>query len=171
MIVATATLIILLLVYFPIKIRVKIDVDTSRLSATIKVDTLKILFFSENVALQGAYLLCDGSVKTAVNLADIDKKHGVNLLKVFTLDRLCLSIRNNLSQVFVKTIIVENLLLATFLQALCNEFNVQLYAEVKATTQPTTIKSVIVASFSVAELSLCLLKQRVDLWKTRKSVK
>ena len=171
MIVVTATLVFLLLFFAPMRFRVDVFVYLQRLTATLQVRTSAVKIFDETVEVQGRYLHCDGTVSTDVDLTQMDKQTGVDLMKCITVDKVCVALRNNLFGVSTLTMMVENTLAAIAMATLCNLSHCQFYTQVVGTFEESHAHIEVVASTSVAELSFCLLKQGVKIWKTRVSEK
>ena len=171
MIVVTATLLFVLLFFAPMRFRVDVVVYLQRLAATIRAKTAAIKVFDETIELQGRYLHCEGTVATDVDLTKMDKQTGIDLMKCITVDKICVSLRNNMLGVSMLAMLVENVLAALAMATLCNLSHCQFYTQVVGTLNESSTHVEVVANTSVAELSFCLLKQGVKLWKTRISEK
>ena len=171
MIVVTATLLFLLLFFAPMRFCVDVKLFLQDLSATVRVKTLAIKVFDEAFQLKGRYLNCDGTVTTDVDLTKIDKQTGIDFVKCITIDKICVTLSNNLLGVSMTAMLVENVLAALATATLCNLSHCQFYTNVVATFEKSSTHVQSVVTTSVAELSFCLLKQGVKLWKTRISEK
>ena len=171
MIVVTATLLFLLLFFAPMRFCADVVVFPQKLSATLRVKTLGIRVFNEAFQLRGGSLHCDGTVSTDVELKKVDKQTGIDFIQCITIDKICVTLSNNLLAVSIATMLVENVLAALATATLCNVSHCQFYTRVAATFQESSTRAQIVVTTSVAELSFCLLKQEVKLWKTRISEK
>ena len=171
MIVVTATLLFVLLFFAPLRFRVDVVAYLQRLSATIRVKTAAIKVFDETIEVQGRYLHCEGTVSTDVDITKMDKQTGIDFLKCITIDKVCVSLANNLLGVSMFAVMVENVLSALAMATLCNLSHCQFYTQVVATFEESSTHVEVVANTSVAELSFCLLKQGVKLWKTQASKK
>ena len=171
MIVVTATLLFVLLFFAPMRFRVDVVVYPQRLSATVTARTLKIKVFDETITLAGRYLHCDGTVSTDIDIAKMDKQTGIDFLKCITIDKICVSLANNLLGVSMLALLAENVLSAIAMATLCRLSHCQFYTQVVGTFEKSSTHVEVVASTSVAELSFCLLKQGVKLWKTQASKK
>ena len=171
MIVVTATLVFVLLVCAPIRFRVDAIIYPQRLSAKVRVKSAAIKVFEEQFELTGRYLRCDGTVSTDVDVTTVNKQTGIDLLKCITIDKVCVSLRNNLLSASVPFVLVQNVLAALATATFCNVSHFQLYTQVVGTFEESSVRLQTVISTSVAELSFCLLKQEVKLWKTRISEK
>ena len=167
MIVVTATLLFLLLVFAPIYLKADVALYLHRLCAEIKVEVGPMTVFGEQVQLVGDSLHCDGTVSTDVELKTIDKKSGIDLLKCITVEKLVVSIYNNVST-FSPLIALQNALLALSTATACSLFHCQICSESVGTLREGCIRVRTLVNVSVAELSFCLLKQGVRKWKTRK---
>ena len=164
MIVCTATLIFLLLIFAPIRVVLDAQVYPKRFSAEVQAKACRVTVFNEQIALKGKYLVCDGTVQTKINITQIDRKNGIDLLKCLTFDRVFVSLQNNLSFVSSKIIVAENALTAIATSLACGFTHCQVASEVVACLDESRICLQIAVSFSVAELSFCLIKQGVRLW-------
>ena len=171
MIVVTATLVFMLLIFAPIRFRVNVAVYPQNFLAKVQVRTAAIKVFDEKLQVNGRYLHCEGTVSTDVDLVKMDKKTGIDFVKCITFDRVCVSLRNNLLGVSIFAMLIENVFSAIAMATLCNISHCQLYTQVVGTLDKSCALIEVVASTSVAELSFCLLKQGVKLWKTRISEK
>ena len=171
MIVVTAMLLFVTLIFAPIRFRVDAIAHMQKMSASFGVNIGAIKVFDENVSISGKKLICNGTVSTDVDLTTVDKQSGVDLLKCITVDKLCVSLQNNILGVSMFYIALENAIMALITATLCNLFHCQFYTQVAGTMDESNVKMRVVASISVAELSFCLLKQGVRRWRTRKSEK
>ena len=171
MIVVTATLLFVLLFFAPLRFRVNVVAYLQHLAATVQVKGGVIKVFDESLRLKGRYLVCDGTVSTEVDLSKMDKQTGIEFLKCITVDKVCVSLVNNLLSVSMLAMLVENVLSAIAMTTLCNLSHCQLYTRVAATFDESHVHAEVLATTSVAELSFCLLKQGVKLWKTQTSKK
>lgn len=171
MIVVTATLLFLLLFFAPMRFCVDVVIFPQNLSATVRVKTSSVLVFDEAFRLNGRYLNCDGSVSTDVDLTKIDKQAGIDLVKCVAIDKICVTFSNNMLGVSVTAMLVQNVLAALVTATWCNVSHCQFYTRVAATLQQSSTCVQTVVTTSVAELSFCLLRQGVKLWKTRISEK
>ena len=171
MIVVTATLVFLLLFFAPIRFRVNVVIYIQHLFASVRLKVGVIKVFDETFELKGHYLHCEGTVSTDVDLTKMDKQTGIDFLKCITVDRVCVTLANNLLGVSMPVMLVENVVSAIAMATLCNISHCQLYTQVVGTFEQSSANVEVVASTSVAELSFCLLKQGVKLWKTQASKK
>ena len=171
MIVLTATLLFVLLFFAPFRFRIDVVVYLQHLAATVRVKSTVIKVFDEKIALRGRYLHCEGTVLTDVDLTKMDKQTGIDFLQCITIDKICVSIANNMLGVSIFTMLIENVLAALTTATLCNLSHCQFYTQVVGTFEQSSTHVQVVASTSVAELSFCLLKQGVKLWKTQTSKK
>ncbi|MCH5160155.1 MAG: hypothetical protein J1F66_04835 [Clostridiales bacterium] len=171
MIVVTATLLFVLMFFAPIRFRVNVVAYLQSLSAAVQVRSLAIKFFDETLELNGQYLHCEGTVSTNVDLSEMDKKTGIDFFKCITIDKVCVSLANNMLGVAMPVIIIENVLSAIAMATLCNLSHCQLYTQVIGTFEQSHVNVETVITTSVAELSFCLLRQEVKLWKTQISKK
>ena len=171
MIVVTAMLIFVTLIFAPIHFSVDAYAYLQRLSASFNINLGWLRVFDESVVLSGKTLRCDGTISTDVDLTTIDKQGGIDLLNCITVDRLSISLRNNILTVSTWFIAIQNAVMALFTATACNLFHCQFYSQVVGTLDESCIRLQVKASTSVAELSICLIKQGVRQWKTRKSKK
>ena len=168
MIVCTATLIFLLLVFAPFRVKLSAQMYLKRLSAEVQAKAYIFTVFDEVITVKGKYLICDGTVQTDINLTQIDSKNGLDLLKCLTFDKVFVSLQNNLSLVSSKTVLAENALTAIVTNVACVLTHCQVASEVVACLGESRVCIDIAVSTSVAELSFCLLKQGVMmLWMRR----
>ena len=171
MIVITAMLIFVTLIFSPIHFRIDATAYLQRLAANFTVNVGALRVFDENVSLSGKYLQCNGTISTDVDMTTVDRKGGIDLLKCITVDKLCVSLQNNIFNVSMFYVALQNAIMALITATVCNMFHCQLYTQVVGTIEQSNVRMQVVASTSVAELSLCLAKQGVRRWKTRKSEK
>ena len=169
MIVVTAMLLFVTLIFAPLRFRVDVFAYLQKLSAdfTVGVGVLKVL--DEHVALNGKYLSCDGTISTNVDLTALNRKDGIDLLKCITVDKFCVSLQNNILHVSTFHVALQNAIVALGTSTLCNLFHCSFYSQVVGTMEESRVQMQVVASTSVAELSFCLAKQGVRQWKTHKS--
>ena len=171
MIVVTAMLLFVTLIFAPIRFRVNVFAYLQRLAACFAVNIGALRVFNEHVALNGKYVCCDGTIATDIDLTSIDRKNGIDLLKCITVDKFCVSLQNNILNVSMYYVALENAFAALITATLCNLFHCSFYSQVVGTLDESKVQVQVVASTSVAELSFCLLKQGVRRWKTHKSEK
>ena len=171
MIVVTATLLFVLLFFAPIRFRVNAVVYVQHLMAKVQVRSSSIKLFDETFELIGRYLHCEGTVSTDVDLTTVNRQAGIDFLKCITIDKVCVTLANNLLGVSTSAILAENVVAAIAMATLCNISHCQLYTQVVGTVKQSNARFEVVATTSVAELSFCLLWQGVKLWKTRTSKK
>ena len=171
MIVVTAVLIFVTLIFAPIHFRIDATAYLQKLAASfsVKVGVLKV--FNENISLSGTNLVCKGTVTTDVELTTVDSKSSIDLLKCITVDRLCISLQNNILHVSMFYVALENAFMALCTSTLCNLFHCQFYTQVTGTIGESSVRMQAKVSTSVAEVSICLAKQGVRQWKTHKSKK
>ena len=171
MIVVTATLLFVLLFFAPIRFRVNVVAYPRNLSATVQVKGFLFRIFDESLELAGKSLHCEGTVSTDVDLTKMDKQTGIDFLKCITIDKVCIAFANNVLDVSMPIMLIENVLSAIAMATLCNLSHCQLYTQVAGTLEQTHARVEAAITTSVAELSFCLLRQEVKLWKTRISKK
>lgn len=171
MIVVTATLIFLMLIFAPLFFKADVVFYPHSMSATANVKVGAIPIFNESVRLAGSYLQCDGTVSTDVELKSIDKQGSVDLLKCITVEKFCMSFYNNVSVFSPIYMTIINALLAFATSTACNQFHCKFYSECKGTLDESCVRVRALINLSVAALSFCLLKQGVRKWKTCKSKK
>lgn len=173
MIVVTAILVFATLIFAPIRLSIDACAYLQDLAATfgVRVGTLQVKVFNEQVSLRGKYLHCEGTVDTDVDLTTVDREGSVDLMKCITVDKLCVSLQNNVLNVSTFYIAMQNALAALVTATLCNLYHCQFYTQVVGTLDKSRMQFQVVASTSVAELSFSLLKQGVRQWKIRKSEK
>ena len=171
MIVVTAMLIFVTLIFTPIRFRADLFFYLQRLSAALTVNIGTLTVFDENVALNGKYLQCKGTVTTEVDLTKFDRQGGIDLMKCITVDKLCVSLQNNILNVSMLSVATQNAIVALITASLCSMYHCQFYSQIVGTLNDSGVKMQVAASTSVAELSFCLAKQGVRQWKTRKSEK
>lgn len=164
MIVCTATLIFLLLIFAPFRIKINAQIYPQRLAAKVQAKAYFITVLKEQFVLKGMYLVCDGTVQTEINIVKIDRKNGIDLLKCLTFDRIFVSLQNNLSVVSSQKILAENVITAIATNLACSFTHCQVASEVVACVNESRVCLQIAVSTSVAELSFCLIIQGVRLW-------
>ena len=169
MIFVTALLIFVTLIFAPIRFYVDVNAYLQKLAANFKVRVGVLKVIGEQVCLSGKYLHCTGTISTDIDLTTIDRQGGVDLLKCITIDKLCMSLQNNILNVSMFYVALENAILALATATLCNSFHCQFYTQVVGTLDESKIQVHVAACTSVAEVSLCLAKQGVRQWKIRKS--
>ncbi len=170
MIVCTATLLFILLVFAPFRVKISAQIYLQRLTANLQANVAIFNVFDEVIQIKGKYLLCKGTVETSINILQIDSKNGVDLLKCLTFDKIFVSLQNSLSSFSSKIILAENAIAAIVTNLTCCLTNCQVASEVVACLGESRICTEIAVSTSVAELSFSLLKQGVEIWM-RKLVK
>ena len=171
MIVVTAILIFATLIFAPIRFRIDVFAYIQKLAVEFSVKMGVVKVFDENVSLSGKYLNCNGTVTTDVDLTMIDRQDSIDLLKCITVDKFCVSLQNNILSVSMYYIALQNALVALATATLCNLYHSQIYAQVVPTLDESRVQMQVVASISLAEVSICLVKQGVRQWKIRKSEK
>ena len=164
MIVCTATLIFLLLIFAPFRVLLNVQIYPQRLTVNVQAKAYVFTVFQEQIALKGKYLVCDGTVQTEIDITQIDRKNGIDLLKCLTFDRIFVSLQNNLSVVSSQKLLAENALTAIVTNLACSFTHCQVASEVIACLNESRVCLTIAVSTSVAELSFCLIKQGVRLW-------
>ena len=168
MIVVTAILVFVMLVFAPLRFNVSAFAYLQDLSATLDVRIGVLKVFHEQVSLRGKYLHCEGTVTTDVEITSVDRKSSIDLMKCITIERLCVTLQNNVLNVSTFYVAIENALMALITATVCNVYHCQFYTRVVGTLNKSRIQLQTVASTSVAELSFSLLKQGVRQWKIRK---
>ncbi len=171
MIVVTATLLFVLLVFAPFYLRVDVSLYFKRLAADVNIGIGAVDVIKENVRIANGSICCNGTITTDVGLKNVDRKNGIELLKCITVDKIAVSVYNNFTESFTKRFAIQNSILALATATACNLFHCQLYSECLGTLNENRVRVRAAISFSVAELSFCLLKQGVRKWKTHKSEK
>lgn len=169
MIVCTATLLFMLLIFAPIRVRLDFVINLSKFTGKLKAKVCKIPVFSETAELVGKYLNCSGTVDTMLDVTTFDKQNGIDIAESITVDKICLSMRNNVATVFYP-IAFENVVACIAAKFICEYSHCKFYCEVIGCVGDSSLAGQIDLNVSVAELSFCLLKQGVRQW-TRKSVK
>ena len=170
MIVVTATLLFLTLIFAPIHLRVNVSLYGERGVAQICVGIGALKIFDERISLSDGSLHCAGTVETDVRLNAIDRKSGIDLFKCITIEKVYISIFKNLASLSA-TFAVQNALVAVATATACNLFHCRIFTEFLGTVSEDCVRLRALINFSVAELSFCLLTQGVRKWKTRKSEK
>jgi len=130
MIVCTATLLFLLLIFAPFRVRVNARFLFRNFTASVKGYVYAIPFFNETFELNGKYLTCRGTVDTDVDVTQIDRQSGADVLQSVTVNRICVSVRNNILSVSPIVIAFENTLSYIASEIGCRSTHCQLYAEV-----------------------------------------
>lgn len=170
MIVCTAILLFTLLIFAPLKVRINLNVLFHKLTVKMQVKSYFVKVIDETVTLSGKYLICNGTVDTDLDVTQFDNKSGVNFAKCFTIDRVCLSLQNNVVNISAKVVLLENVLLGVATEVGRKLSHCQVYSEVKSCLGESMCVVQADVSVSIAELSFYLIKQGVKTW-TRKSAK
>ncbi len=169
MIVVTATLVFVTLIFAPIKVQIDMSLYPQDLCAHAKLKLGAIPILNEKFVLKSGALDCSGTISTRVELQKMDKKSGVDIVKCLTVDRVCVALYNNVATVSTLFVAIQNAILAIATEVICALSHCQLYSTLCLTQAQSRIVLRLVVSVSVAELSFCLLKQGVRKWKTRRS--
>lgn len=164
MTVVTAMLIFLLFVFAPIHVRAETTLYLSDLSARVQVAFGHIRVFNETLVLQGKMLHCNGTINADVDLNTLDRKSSMDLFKCITVDKFFVTFNNNICNVPMLVFTLQNAIISLVTATLCNMYHCQFCAQCMPTITASQIKLRVLANFSVAELSFCLLKQGVRKW-------
>lgn len=164
MIVLTATLLFLTLIFAPIYLKADVCLFVKDASARIKIGVGAVKVFDETISLASGKLHCEGTVTTDVELKSIDKKSSVDLLKCITVEKLYLTVYNNFARLSCLTLAFQNAFLALATATVCNMFHCQCCTQSLGTLREDCVRLRAMINFSVAELSFCLLKQGVRKW-------
>lgn len=171
MIVATAMLVFLLLVFAPIRVKLYVYLYPADLRLTVKADVCAVKVFDENIVLSGKYLHCNGTLDSDVDITAINGKNGVDLFKCITVDRVFVSVQNNMFNVPFFVAVITNVVMALSAAVMCNATHCQVQTRQSLCQGASKLFVGVALSANVAELSFCLAKQGVQQWKTRKSKK
>ncbi len=168
MIVVTATLVFLLLVFAPIRLKMSVSLVYEQLSAHILVRLGVLRVFDESVRLEGGSLCCDGTIDAQVRLQSIDRQGGVELLRCVTFEKVYVSAYSDMARSVYGPLAV-NVIFAAATAVACSLCRCQVCTDCNGTTGKSRLEIRALISLSVAELSFCLLRQGVRKWKTRRS--
>ena len=144
MITCTVLLVFLLLVLAPIRLLVGAEVCPSDVSLKVHVRTRLLRVFEERFSLQDGMIVCSGTIKDCLRIADLDFDGGLDLTKCITLDRLDVGFCPNLCGSPVETTAYN--LLAAFVGIAALFTHIQLYV----TSMPSYGQSKVCAAAKVS---------------------
>lgn len=164
MIVCTATLLFILLIFTPIRIKIDAKIFPATLRADMQATVLGIKVFDETARLCGKNIICNGTVETELDITQLNKGGEANLIKCITVDKIFVSLQNNLSNVSAQAILAENIICTLITGVACGITNCQIASNVLVCSGESRACFQVAVSVNVAELSFFLLKQGVQLW-------
>lgn len=168
MTVITAFLIFAVMFFAQIAFVLQLQIVPSKLCCRIIIRIGRIKLVDETLSLCGAKINCTGSIATTVNLADTKPKSGLQLIKCLTLRRLCIGVANNAYSCNCVVLVVQKWLAMISALVVCNVSNCDYCTSVTLVDVPTNICCLATVKISLAQLSLFIIKQGVEKWKTRK---
>lgn len=160
MIVSTVMLLMLLLVFAPIRAKIKVGVDLKQQLIVVIVTTFLGKVFDEKIAVDIDGINCVGTVDAQVYWPNITKGKGVNVLDFLNIDCVMLVRGYNTAQLGVVSFIVERLLhvCAYFVgKTVCNRI---LFCD-SFSVDSNMLELYAVVHFSLFELIISLIKQGV----------
>ena len=171
MIVCTAILIFVLLIFMPITCKIDCEINLKDCNVHCNIYVFELRILKEVFCFEGKKLQCKGTVETQLDLSKTDKKLQVDLLKCITLRKVNLGFANNLSSVNIYSFMIQNLILKVATNAACAMSHCKIYSCVGSTLQNSKVLLNVVIHISIAELSFSLLKQGARQWKASKLTK
>lgn len=161
MIVATAMLIFLLLIFVPIPFAMRGRYIFGDVDMQIKIDVCGLLLAKERVFVNGNGVGYQGTVDGYLQTDENAKRSGIDLAKSFCLHKVLLCLRQDFSKFNVKLLVVQNVIFSLLSQIVCGLTSCQFACVSNSFSDVGDFQIFAKASVSVAELSFCFIKQGV----------
>ncbi len=161
MIVATAMLIFLLLVFMPIHFEVRGRYIFTELSVQTQIKVFCLTLAKERVFVDAQGVGYQGTVDGYLQNDKDSQQDGVDIAKSITMHSVQLYFRNDLSKLNVNAMIFQNAILSVITQIVCCVSNCQFACLCNNFSNIDDLQFRVKGSVSVAELSFCFIKQGV----------
>ena len=161
MIVATAVLIFLLLIFTPIQFEIRGLCIFAELKAQIEIKVFCFQLAKEKLFVNSTGVGYQGTVDGYLHNDEESHKEGIDILKSITLHSAFLYFKKDLTNLNVNVMLLQNAILYTFSQIVCNLTHCQFACICDNFSNIDSLEFRIEGSVSVAELSSCFIKQGV----------
>ena len=169
MIVATAMLIFLLLVFTPIPLSVRLRYVFGQVAFNVWIKVFSLPFANQEVFVDSNGIGYRGTVQGYLQTDKQSNKGGIDIAKSITLDSVLIYLRNDLSNLNPGVMVVQNVLIGAVCPFVCSLTHCQFGCICDNFANISDLQICVKGSISVAELSFCFIKQGVEKCK-RKSM-
>lgn len=161
MIVATAMLIFLLLIFAPIPFVMHGRYIFGEVDVQIEVCVCGLLLAKERVFVNGNGVGYQGTVDGYLQTDEDSKQSGIDVAKSICLHKVLLCLRQDFSKLNVNLFVLQNAIFSAFSQIVCGFTNCQFACISNNFSDVSDFQIFANATISVAELSFCFIKQGV----------
>lgn len=161
MIVATAMLIFLLLIFVPIPFEMRGRYIFGEVDVQIEMDVCGLLLAKERVFVNYNGVGYQGTVDGYLQADENSKQSGIDVAKSICLRQVLLCFRQDFSKLNVNFLVVQNAIFSALSQIICGFSSCQFVSVANNFSDIDDFQILAKASVSVAELSFCFIKQGV----------
>lgn len=161
MIVATAMLIFLLLIFTPIPFVMRGRYIFGEVDVQIEVCVCGLLLAKERVFVNGNGVGYQGTVDGYLQTDEDSKQSGIDVAKSICLHKVLLCLRQDFSKLNVNLFVLQNAIFLLLSQIVCGFTNCQFACVSNNFSDVSDFQIFAKATISVAELSFCFIKQGV----------
>lgn len=161
MIVATAMLIFLLLVFMPIHFEVSGRYLFADVKLQTKIKVYGLLLAEEQLFVSYQGIGYQGTVDGYLQPSDDAKQDGIDFTKGITLHSILLIFRSDMANLKIGWFAFQNVMLSIVSQIVCSFCQTQFACVCNNFSNVDDVRFKVKASISLAELSFCFIKQGV----------
>ena len=169
MIVATAMLIFLLLIFTPIPLTVRLRYVFGQMVLNVWIKVFFLPFANQEVFVDGNGVGYKGTVQGYLQTDKQTNNSGIDIAKCITLDSVLIYLRNDLSNLNPSVMVAQSAFISSVCPAVCALTHCQFGCICDNFANISDLQICVKGSVSVAELSFCFIKQGVERCK-RKSM-
>ena len=169
MIVATAMLIFLLLIFTPIPFCVRLQYVFGQVVLYVWITVLRLSFADQKIFVDANGIGYSGTVDGYLRADKQSNQSGIDIAKSITLDSVLICLQNDLSNLKPNVMVVENAIISFVCPIVCTLSHCQFGCICNNFANISDLQICVKGSVSVAELSFCFIKQGVEKCK-RKSM-
>ena len=161
MIVATAMLIFLLLIFMPIPFCIGGKLDFSQLVLQIEIKVVRLTFLKEKFFATENSISYQGTLNGDLQFSS-QSNGAKEIVKCLTLDSVLLHLRNDFANQNIDILVAQKAIITIVSQVVCMFTHCQFACICESFCDVDDLQFCVKGSISVAELSFCLIKQGVQ---------
>lgn len=165
MIVATAMLIFLLLIFTPIPFSVRLQYVFGQVVLYVWIKVFYLPFANQKFFVDANGVGYTGTVDGYLQTGKQSSQNGVDIVKCITLDSILIYLRNDLSNLTPSAMVAQNAIVSIVTPVVCSLTHCQFGCICNNFADISDLQICVKGSISVAELSFCFIKQGVEKCK------
>ena len=167
MIVATAILIFLLLIFMPVRFCIDANFNFTDMTASVNLKVFLHTLVKENIFYGDGQICYKGTVDGQFQGDRNSRQNATDIAKCITIDSIFLFLQNDFSNQFFTNFVLQNTLINLLSQLVCTFSHCQFGVVCNSFSNIDSLQIVLKGNVSIAGLSSCFIKQEVQKCKQK----